>query len=265
MTAEAFARKALRRGASGRHVVHELIRLGYCDADQARDLVSREGPPAYARKRGYYFVVSAVGALLFLVPLEVMVLAPPNIHSGSFLGSFVIAAVSIIAGPIVMAFGWAGRHRFRRWNPDLDEPDPQGARLEGFARESLRQGRGEWWIVNEMVRRSSISETEAREVVSRVAPALLVEFIRRRRAFLRIGLSIMVVCLIGLVGYSGVRHVIVYSLAGLVLGGFLTAHGWPGWRRLRAGDAPTGLPGSGEAGPVSTGLTMGSGTFDVKP
>jgi hypothetical protein len=136
-------------------------------------------------------------------------------------------------------------------------------RLEGFARESLKQGRGEWWIVDQMVKRSAIEETEARAIVARVSPALYVEFIRRRRSFLRCGLMILGFSLFCLATYGDVRHVTAYSIVGIVLGSFLTAHGWPGLKRLRTGDAPTALPGSSEGGPVRTGLSWRADPFET--
>jgi len=138
------------------------------------------------------------------------------------------------------------------------------ARLEGFAREQLKQGHGEWWIVTEMVRRTQVDETEAREIVARVAPQIYVQFIRRRRSFLRIGLIVLAMSVAALVWFSHVGHATVYSLVGLVVGSFVLAHGWPGWRRLRSGDAPTSIPGSSEAGPVRTGLGWRAEPFEWK-
>ena len=136
-------------------------------------------------------------------------------------------------------------------------------RLEGFARESLRQGRGEWWIVSEMVRRCpEVDETQAREIVARVAPPLVREFIRNRRSFLRIGFMVLMLCVAGLVFYSQIRHFTVYALIGVVIGSFLMAHGWPGLRRFPKGDAPTSIPGSIQSGPVRTGLAWRAGPFE---
>ena len=137
------------------------------------------------------------------------------------------------------------------------------ARLEGFAREHLRLGRGEWWIVNEIVRRNSeVDETEARAIVARVAPRVVRQFVRRRRFFLGIGILVLGGSLASLVFSLHDRHGPIFALIGTVVGSFLVAHGWPGLRRLRSGDPPTSVPGSAEPGPVSTGLGWRADPFD---
>jgi hypothetical protein len=139
------------------------------------------------------------------------------------------------------------------------------ARLEGFARESLKAGHGEWWIVSEMVRRSSeVDETQAREIVARVAPQIHREFVRRRRSFFRCGLMVVGLSLFTLIKLPGDPHVPLFSILGMIIGSFLMAHGWPGVRRLRSGDAPTSLPGSVEPGPVRTGLGWRAEPFEWK-
>lgn len=139
------------------------------------------------------------------------------------------------------------------------------ARLEGFARESLKAGHGEWWIVSEMVRRSSeVDETEAREIVARVAPQVHREFIRRRRSFFRCGAMVVGLCLYGLVTLYQDPHVPLFAILGIIIGSFLMAHGWAGVRRVRSGDAPTSLPGNGEPGPVRTGLGWRAEPFEWK-
>lgn len=116
------------------------------------------------------------------------------------------------------------------------------ARLEGFARESLRQGRGEWWIVDEMTRRWQIDEPDGRAIVARVSPRVYRRFLRRRRTYFIAGVLIMAAGCFPVVFRPDLRGTLL-SAMGLICGAFVAAYGRSGLKRMHGGDAPTSLPG----------------------
>jgi hypothetical protein len=115
--------------------------------------------------------------------------------------------------------------------------------LSEFARRHLLQGRGEWWIVSEMADRWQVDEPEARAIVASVSPGLYRKFLWRRRLFLIAGLMILAASPIPVVALGMALNPWLLTGMILVVGAALAAYGWPGWRRARAGDAPTSLPG----------------------
>ena len=65
------------------------------------------------------------------------------------------------------------------------------ARLEGFAKEQLSQGKGTMWIVRDLVRLGHLDEEAARAIVEHARPALLARPKRSGRRRLLLGLMTM--------------------------------------------------------------------------
>ena len=132
--------------------------------------------------------------------------------------------------------------------------------LAQFARESLAEGRGEWWIVSEMERRWQIDEPDARAIVASVSPGVYRSFLRRRRVYLVSGALLMLVGAIPIY-YLGLQGALMSALVALP-GASLVAYGWPGLRRLPRGDSPTSIPGRMD--PISPGFGFRRDPFNWK-
>ena len=115
--------------------------------------------------------------------------------------------------------------------------------LAAFARRHLAEGRGEWWIVDEMSRRWNIDEPDARAVVANVSPGVYRSFLLRRRILFAAGVLVMGLSVPTLVLMPLSWDVLALSAVCLIAGTFLAAVGRPGLARVRRGDAPTSLPG----------------------
>ncbi len=145
------------------------------------------------------------------------------------------------------------------------------ARLEGFAREQLALGRGEWWIVHELARIGHVDPVEAHAIVARAWPTVFKGFNRRRRAFLIFGIVLLVGWAIPWVslpfmtygfGHHDAVAMFMFMSPALAIGLALVMHGWRGYRRSK--DSAISLPGSDVPGPVRTGLAWRAHPFEWK-
>ncbi|HTF55969.1 MAG TPA: hypothetical protein VK661_01760 [Planctomycetota bacterium] len=139
--------------------------------------------------------------------------------------------------------------------------------MEGFARQELAQGRGHWWIVDELVRHGHIDAKAAHAMVDRVAPEVYADLIRRRRPFLRIGLLLEIIGLFPLVSGLLMRDSlggVILSALPLSIGLCLLAYGLPGLQEIRPGHVPGYIPVSGRHGPIRLGLTLRAEPFEWK-
>ena len=261
-----FLRKEIARGRSGRLIVHELVRLGYCDVDKARDLVSREGPAVYASLSRRYGLLFMVGMILLMTMIMALFAPVSPVRTGGFY------VLSLIAAPILTIVGYAGIRRYRSWNFEVDEVDGRTSRLEGLAREMLNRGKGEWAIVHEAGKLRLGDPDAARAVVARVWPDVYRDFAARRRSTFMFGLFILgiglapVVAMIGSVVIEGrwdrafrdIGGILFLMSIPIAVGSIMMARGWT----RRRSDAPIGLPGTADVGPVRTGLGWNASPFE---
>ncbi|HEU4338974.1 MAG TPA: hypothetical protein VFS19_02810 [Planctomycetota bacterium] len=151
------------------------------------------------------------------------------------------------------------------------------ARLEGFAREQLTQGKGTMSIVHELVRIGHIGIEDARAIVEQVRPSVMREAPRRGRSALLFGVLILMIPLsiVGTVLFSDFANsgfisqklwieglwmllfppMLFFEGVGLVL----IARGLSAMRRSKNTFTPD-APG----GPVGTGLWWRADPFQWK-
>ena len=262
-----FLRKEIARGRSGRLIVHELVRLGYCDAEKARDLVSRAGPAVYASLSRRYGLLFLVGMILLMTMIMALFAPGSPVRTGTFY------LFSLVAAPFLTIVGYLGIRRYGSWDFEVEEVDGKTSRLEGLAREMLNRGKGEWAIIHEAGRLALGDPDTARAAVVRVWPGVYRDYAARRRSTFMYGLFILGIGFAPLVAMAG--PVILAGLWGNVLreiGGLLFLMSIPiavgiilmarGWTRRRRSDGPIGLPGSADRGPVRTGLEWNAGPFE---
>jgi hypothetical protein len=135
-------------------------------------------------------------------------------------------------------------------------------RMQGFARQQLGLGKGEWWIVDELVRLGHIDRAVARALVRRVSPQIYMIMARRRLPFFRMGVLLTAIGFFligGTLAESSDFFGVFLALAPLSIGACLLSYGLPGLRPYRLGDP---APGPGPQGPVRLGLTLRAEPFE---
>lgn len=145
--------------------------------------------------------------------------------------------------------------------------DGLNARLEGFAREQLSQGRGTMSIIHELARMGHIGIEDARAIVEQARPSVLREAPRRGRGMFLFGLvilSIPVAIVLSLRFVYGITDALVMFLAlpmllPEVIGLATVAYGLSVMRRPK-----TSIDPAAPRGPASTGLWWRADPFEWK-